>query len=218
MRLIAIDTETTGFLPHGKVCEIGAFDTRVASQALIDPGVPMPPEASAIHHLTDADLIGKPSIGDVWSQFEGMADVFIAHNAAFDREMLPETNKPWICTEKLASYYYADAPSYSLQVLRYWLKLEIDTPEGLHPHRALYDAICCAELYRYMVLEFGFTVEQAIDISNKPTLLRKMPFGKYKDQPLSSVAADDGYVDWLYKNADLSDDLAYSIKYWKSQV
>jgi len=211
-RLTFIDTETTGLPPDGKVCEIGAcspFSDPMDIQDLVDPGVPISPEASAIHHITDDDVVGKPSIGEVWSEYDSITDVFVAHNAEFDKAMLPETDKPWICTKKLAAYFFEDAPSYKIQVLRYWLRLEVFTPPNLYAHRALYDAIVCSELYLYMRDAFGFSDEQAIEISQQPMMIRSMPFGKYKGQPLSNVAADSGYIDWLYKQDNISPDLIY---------
>jgi len=220
MRLMAIDTETTGL--QGKVCEIGAAVFNPENPAfnlhiedLVYPGEGIEPSASAVHHLVDSDLHGKPVLHDVWGKYTGKADIFVAHNAKFDRSMLPETDKPWICTLKLAKHFYPGSPNHKLQVLRYWIKLEVDTPEHLHPHRALYDAICCAELYKHMQKQFGFTDQEAIEISNAPLLLKTMPFGKYKGRPMSDVIADTGYVNWIFDQSDMGEDIIYSIQYWQ---
>jgi DNA polymerase III epsilon subunit-like protein len=40
-------------------------------EALICPPIPVPPEASAVHHLLYQDLTGKPALRDVLPAFQG---------------------------------------------------------------------------------------------------------------------------------------------------
>jgi DNA polymerase-3 subunit epsilon len=86
------DLETTGLDPKKeKIVEIGAvkFDRRGPIgrfSVLVDPGVPMPAEASRINGITDAMLAGKPSLDLVlpdFLRFIGDSPI-IAHNAPFD--------------------------------------------------------------------------------------------------------------------------------------
>ena len=70
-------------------------------------------------------------------------DVFVAHKWAFEAQWLEEhlQGRPAICTYKAALRLWPEAPGYSNQVLRYWLR-----PKDLNPavasgaHRALPDA------------------------------------------------------------------------------
>ena len=57
-------------------------------------------------------------------------DVFVAHKWAFEAQWLGEhlQGRPAICTYKAALRLWPDAPGYSNQVLRYWLR-----PKGLSP-------------------------------------------------------------------------------------
>ena len=44
---------------------------------LVQPGIPVSPAASAIHHLIDADLKAAPALADVVQRFVG-ADAYVA--------------------------------------------------------------------------------------------------------------------------------------------
>jgi exodeoxyribonuclease X len=55
-------------------------------------------------------------------------------------------------------------------------------PEGLYAHRALYDCYVTAELLMYMGREAQWSGEMR-EISNSPSLLHMMRFGKYKGKP-----------------------------------
>lgn len=77
-RVLFFDTETTGVDPEdARIVELGAayFEGRVFTEyrrMLVNPGVPIPEEASAIHRITDAHVAEKP-------RFSEVAPSFIAH-------------------------------------------------------------------------------------------------------------------------------------------
>jgi DNA polymerase-3 subunit epsilon len=89
---VAFDLETTGLESRTEtIVEIGAvkFDRRgviARFAALVDPGKPMPPEASRANGITDAMLAGQPKLDAVLPDFlrfiAGAA--LVAHNAPFD--------------------------------------------------------------------------------------------------------------------------------------
>ena len=92
------DLESTGVLPTSdRICEIaivrvdcGAITSEWST--LVNPGVPIPAGATAIHKITDADVAGAPMLADVLPDlfarlFEGVP--VLAHNGArFDVPML----------------------------------------------------------------------------------------------------------------------------------
>jgi DNA polymerase-3 subunit epsilon len=91
-RQIVIDTETTGVdIRTDRVAEIGAvelIDLRPARtfHAYVNPGMPMPADATAVHGLTDAVLAGCNTFAATAHellQFIGDAPL-VAHNASFD--------------------------------------------------------------------------------------------------------------------------------------
>ncbi|MBX9728648.1 MAG: DNA polymerase III subunit epsilon [Sphingopyxis sp.] len=94
MREIVFDTETTGlsFSAGDRLVEFGAIEliNRVPSgrrfHRYFNPERPMPPEAQAVHGLSDAFLADKPLFADeVEALLDFLADSpLIAHNAGFD--------------------------------------------------------------------------------------------------------------------------------------
>jgi DNA polymerase-3 subunit epsilon len=94
MREIIFDTETTGLSPADghRLVEIGCIEmvhrveTGRTFHRYINPDRPMPPEAQAIHGLSDAFLADKPrfdAVLDELLEFIGDARL-VAHNAGFD--------------------------------------------------------------------------------------------------------------------------------------
>ena len=60
------------------------------------------------------------------------------------------------------------------------------------------------------VIEFGDdAVAKMIEVSNKPVLYRRMPFGKHKGMKMEEVPVD--YLQWL-AGTDLEEDLRYTIE------
>ncbi|PAX07503.1 DNA polymerase III subunit epsilon [Sphingomonas lenta] len=98
MREIVFDTETTGLSFQGgdRLVEIGCVEmvNRVETgrtfHAYFHPERSMPPEASAVHGLTDAFLSDKPLFGvRVEEMLEFLGDApLVAHNATFDMSFL----------------------------------------------------------------------------------------------------------------------------------
>src|SRR5262245_61987692 len=94
---VALDTETTGLSPVGdRVLEIAAAAFRADGYVggefgcLVDPGIPIPPELTRIHGITDEMVAGRPSVEEVLPEFlRFVADsVLVAHNAPYDVAML----------------------------------------------------------------------------------------------------------------------------------
>lgn len=214
-----IDTETCGL--DGGVVEVASVDVvdgRLcnAMSDLVNPERSIDYEAMAIHHITEAMVEDKPRIAKVIGRYHGSA-YYVAHNAAFDRRMLPEMFGQWICTVKLARKLYPGL-KYSNQYLRYALNLSVTVPEGLYPHRALYDCYVTAALLLKIIKDSGWSAEEMAAISNEATLLTTLKFGKYKGQPLERVAREDpGYLEWMLSNLkDLSADMRFSINHYIS--
>lgn len=88
-----IDVETTGRDPaNDRIIELGVVIGRGGMIVdrfnwLIHPGRPIPPESSAIHGITDADVAGKPSFAELAMQIVDCLRGAIpaAYNASFDR-------------------------------------------------------------------------------------------------------------------------------------
>ncbi|NBX74549.1 MAG: DNA polymerase III subunit epsilon [Alphaproteobacteria bacterium] len=98
MREIVLDTETTGTNHAGgdRIVEIGCVElinlvpTGKVYHQYLNPERPMPPEAQAVHGLSDDFLRDKPvfaEVVDAFLNFIGEAPLVI-HNAAFDMGFL----------------------------------------------------------------------------------------------------------------------------------
>jgi len=94
MREIILDTETTGLDPReDRVIEIGGveldnrFPTGRTFHVYVNAqGRPVHPDALAVHGISDADLVGKPTFTEIAEQFIAFIDGarLVAHNASFD--------------------------------------------------------------------------------------------------------------------------------------
>lgn len=220
MSFRVIDTETCGL--DGGVVEVASVDVVDgklcnAMSDLVSPDRPIGHEAMAIHHITEAMVEGKPRIAKVIGRYHG-SPYYVAHNAAFDRRMLPEMHGQWICTVKLARKLYPGL-KYSNQYLRYALNLAVTLPEGLYPHRALYDCYVTAALLMKIIDDSGWSAEEMAALSNQATLITTFKFGKYRGQSMERVALEDpGYLKWMLNNLkDLSGDMRFSIQHYLKQ-
>lgn len=98
MREIIFDTETTGLDPADghRLVEIGCVElvnyceTGRVFHTYLNPGRAMPPEAFAVHGLSDNFLADKPRFADVVEEFLAFIgeDPLVAHNAEFDLRFL----------------------------------------------------------------------------------------------------------------------------------
>lgn len=233
MNILIVDTETTGLDPEvDRVVELAGVRLTMNSggpardsqySCLVDPGRPIPPEASAVHHLTDEMVVGANSLYESWHEMTsqiGDPEVFVAHNAPFDLGFLsgvmgtrlpvadlgepvpPSLPRPplVIDTCQCARHLYPDAPGYGNMVLRYYLGIHHyhQTPPRLSPHRALFDALCTERLLCRMI--DGADVPELVRLSTTPVLQKTCRFGKHKNLPWSAVPKD--YLRFVLRCSD----------------
>lgn len=163
---VAFDTETTGVQTDvDRVIEIGAvkFDKRgIISRMniLINPEMPIPPEATQVNNITDAMVQDKPVMQAVIGDFLRFIkdSVLVIHNAKFDIGMMdhelarlggsPITNKV-VDTWVFAKEVYPGLESYALQRLAARFDLTV-----LDAHRAEDDARVCMDFFHLAVQHF----------------------------------------------------------------
>lgn len=204
MRLIFYDTETTGLkAKNDRVIELAAYDATLDKtfETLIDPGMPIPPEASNIHGITDDKVKGAPAFKTVAAEFAAFCEgdvLLVAHNndafdihfmrAEYERAEHPFPAWKFLDSLKWARRYRPDLPRHTLQFLREVYGI----PEN-RAHRALDDVIVLKEVFLNMVDDL--TPQQIYDLLNKPRPLQHMPFGKYQGKLLKELPKD--YLQWL---------------------
>ncbi len=95
-RVVGVDVETTGWSPEAdsivEVACVALDDGAIAGtwSSLVNPGRPVPPEATRIHGITDAMVAAAPPASRVAGEFrERCGDATLAiHNAGFDLPFL----------------------------------------------------------------------------------------------------------------------------------
>lgn len=209
-RPIFYDTETTGVRPDkDRIIEIAAFDPirNKTFEQLINPGCPIPPDASAIHNITDEMVANAPpfkKVAEAFNEFCEGSVVLIAHNndnfdfpflkTEFARAETPFPPCKSFDTLKWARRYRADLPRHTLQILREHYGIPAN-----NAHRALDDVIVLHQVYTFMTDDLS--IEQVLDLLHSPRDILQMPFGKHQGQPLQNLPKD--YVSWLSKSGAL---------------
>lgn len=204
LRAIFYDTETTGTrADKDRIIEIAAFDPVLNRTfvMLINPGCPIPLEATSIHNISDEMVKDQPAFDEVGKKFIEFCEgevVLIAHNNdAFDYHFLKNefqrhslTMPQWKFLDSLkwSRRYRPDLPRHSLQFLR-----EIYQIEANNAHRALDDVLVLHKVFSHLTDDLP--IDQVIQLLNAPRTLQHMPFGKYQGKPLKEVPSD--YVKWL---------------------
>lgn len=231
-----VDVETTGFeraLGHMPV-EIGRCDLIAARDlhgdpdwsaarvgapifSLVNPGRPIPPEASAVHHLVDADVAAAPRWDEGMIAIGSRCLALAAHSARMEQQWLtPEATGavPWIDTWKCALRAWPQAPGHSNQCLRYWLNpTGLDRQVASPAHRAGPDAYVSAFLLRELLGLYSF--DQLAAWSLEPAVLIRVPFGRPPSaggaRGLRWTEVDDGFLCWV-AGRDFSEDILHTVK------
>jgi len=201
------DIETTGVDPkEDRIVEVAAYDLNPfdgtispAGSRLCNPGRDIPPGASAVHHLIDADVADSPLFGAVWPEFcDPEITVYAAHNSEFEASFLPTPfGVDWICTYKAALHAWPDAPAHSNQAIRYWRGFDgrpnFNRTVANMAHRAGPDAYVTAHLL-VDLLERA-SVAQLIACTKQAKRYPVLTVGKHYGMKWADVPAD--YLEWL---------------------
>ncbi len=234
--LIFIDIETTGLERDDKICSVALVivDEKKLSckYELVNEGKKIPPQASSIHHITNEMIKEKAAfkeseIYNFLQENNSEENTLIAHNIKFDIEKLSSAGVTWkgdlIDTLRVTKHLIPECEFFSLQVLRYELKLyrdeeklkdELGIKDALSAHNALSDALSVKLLFNS--LEELATVDKMKELSFENVLIQKLGFGKYSGKYIEEVAMNDrGYLEWmLHSVSDLDEDLKYSVQHY----
>jgi len=231
-QVLYLDTETTGADPEtAEICELAlllvSYDGFEGTQpgdgllqTLVRPSQPVPPEASAVHHITNRMLEGSPSVAEIAGLARPLvdrADYVSAHNLAYDlsilRRQLPDvfgrvTSDMEIDSLRLARHLWPAIPSHSLQALRY--RYELDAGIEGDAHRALFDTRLVRALVERVVTTglAGCSDWAALaELSRSPLDIQTFTFGKYRGKLVEDIAAEDAdYIRWLLRQKWLTEE------------
>ncbi len=148
-----LDTETTGVGPDVGIIDIALVTARgqVLLNTLVSCDRPMQPGAYRVHHISESELRGKPTIADVWKEnvYLFTSREIVIYNASFDVGMLKQSLERYgiplpplrsFCLMAAYSAYIGETNggnSYRNQRLSHACQ-HFGIPEGTH--RALSDA------------------------------------------------------------------------------
>lgn len=234
MNIYFFDTETTGNTHDDRICQLAIKERDIPTpilNELFKPPMPIPFEASAVHHITNKMVANKPLFrespryAEIKTLFESPDTIVVAHNASFDVGMLiAEDIHPTnvICTYKTIHELdaHGEFTQHKLQYLRYALDMELDVPA----HDAFADVLVLEQLFAYLlnrIVQAGKTEQEAltemIRISGEPMFMRELSFGKHKGMRVEDVAhVDPGYLAWLLsekmKNPAGEEDWIFTLK------
>lgn len=233
-KIIFFDTETTGNTEKDFLCQIAYKTGNDNFTGLYKSSIKIPPEASAIHHITNKELEDKPAFTEstdfpkIKELFEDVNSVVVAHNAPFDLMMIKKegiTPANFICTLRLARYLDPEEKieKYNLQYLRYFLGIEITATA----HDALGDVLVLEKLYERLkkkLIEIekiteDEAVKRMIEISSHPSIFKSIKFGKHSGKKIEEIMRiDRGYLEWLLaqkvESGQLDEDWIYTLKHY----
>ena len=204
-----LDTETASL--QGGVCEIAwlvvddelnVLDTYYSR---VNPERPIEPGAQAVHGISDADVVGCPTLAEVAKLLDKPIKL-IAHNSQFDRRMIEPSIKveSELCTLALARQHITGTANHKLSTLA--AHIGVDNGKA---HNALYDVEMVRQVLLHVKQSTGVDVASLFARRADPKMLHKMPFGKYKGHMVASMPSD--YKKWLLKQPGLDQDVRYTL-------
>lgn len=212
MRAIIFDTETTGIEEGAQVIEAAWQEIKFDSGELtvIDGEVkyfgtdePISWGAMGTHHILPEDVAGFDAFN---RNFIPEVDVYIGHKVDFDIRMCGLGDVKSIDTLAIARRLWP-GESHNLSALTYMTAAadgcDLETVRQLlkNAHSALHDVRFCLDFLAFVCRRQQITsMEQLYAFAQDCLVPTHMPFGKFKDQPVSAV--DNGYRAWYRKQSD----------------
>lgn len=225
--LIFFDLETTGVnITKDRIVEISYIKvmpngTELSKTIRINPGMPIPPSATAIHHITDADVQDKPHFKDIAKDlskvFEG-CDIAGFNSNRFDIPLLMEEFLRAGINFDISKRKFIDIQTifHKMEqrtlVAAYKFYCNKNLEEA---HSALADTRATYEVLKAQLDRYEGALENDVDFLSKFSMQNKnvdlagriiyndnnievFNFGKYKGQPVEEVLKKDpGYFGWM---------------------
>ncbi|HOP42894.1 MAG TPA: 3'-5' exonuclease [Flavobacteriales bacterium] len=231
--LAVFDLETTGVrIGSDRIVQIGVVKLmpdgrRLPWQTLVRPGIPIPPEATAVHGISDADVADAPPLesiaGELLELLAG-CDLSGFNVLRFDLPFLAEelhrVGVHWDTTRlrvvDVQRIFHKMEPRDLSAALRFYCGKEHG---GAHDALADVEAtadVLLAQVQRYADLpgdvdglgEFSGDRLRAPDAAGKLQYDEQgqvcLAFGKYRGWSLEQIGRNDpGYLQWLMTKAEL---------------
>jgi DNA polymerase-3 subunit epsilon len=231
--LAVLDLETTGVDPQtDRIVEVSVLKVlpdgdRQHRTCRVNPGIPIPAAATAVHGITDADVAGEPSFGQVAAALEEFLrgcdlcgfnikrfDLPLLY-AEFRRAGVPFVLEGRALVDPQEIYHHFERRDLTSAVRFYLGRAH----HGAHSAAA--DVLATAEVLDAMLgryaelprsaedLHVHFKDPKAVDSNGKFIRVNdeiRFAFGKHKGQPLAVVARESpDYLRWILSGDFFSD-------------
>ncbi len=231
--LAFFDLETTGVrIGRDRIVQIAIVrlmldGTREDWSSLVNPGIPIPPEATAVHGITDGDVAGAPRLEDLAGTIIGQmagCDLSGFNVLRFDIPFLAEellrAGTEWNHTAArvidVQRIFHKKEPRDLSAAVRFYLDRSHDRAHDALGDVAATADVLLAQLARYHDLpdDVAGLGELSGDRDRSPDAAGKLlfntagevciGFGKYRGWPLETLGRNDpGYLEWLLTKAEL---------------
>ena len=240
-KIIVLDTETTGVDDDSHIIELSltfpqdlttGIDDVVNYTQRYNPGIPVPPESSAVHFISTEELENCIKYADDLPTIEEMMKMehiqyYVGHNVQFDQRMINENylksnstlpdylmdNSKWICTLRLAKKLFAEDKEFANMTLSYlWFKFGLyrSVNRPVNAHAAKDDVYMCLQVLIKLIevcIERGH-VDPNEDIGTQVCEFVNTPI-RYSVMPIGKHKGELmknvplNYIEWMIKNSDV---------------
>lgn len=225
--IVFFDLETTGLnIGSDHIVEISLIKVhpdghRESFTQRLNPGIPIPPEASAIHGITDADVADKPYFKDVARSIANVikgCDIAGFNSNRFDVPMLAEEFLAINMTDvdlRRANFIDVQVIFHKKEqrtlsaAYKFYCDKELEGAHGAFADTAATVDVFMAQLERYPDIphdikglsEFS-SVSKNVDFAGRFVYdnngVEIFNFGKHKGKSVEQVLkAEPGYYDWM---------------------
>ena len=224
--LVFFDLETTGTnITHDRIVEISIVKlmpdgTVVERSRRLNPEMPIPAEATAVHHITDDDVAGEPTFRQVAASLSKLlqgCDIAGFNSNRFDIPLLDqEFHRAGVDFDlngvrfvDVQTIYHKKEPRTLVAAYRYYCGKELEEAHSaLADTRATMEVLMAQlDVYDDLPVELNGLSEFANPNRNVDLLGRLIyddnkreviNFGKYKGRLAEEVlASDPGYYNWI---------------------
>ena len=221
-RLVIFDLETTGLESDCRIVQIAITRGEKIFQSLINPGMPIPPESTEIHRITDEDVKDAPVFADVVDQVLDFIEGGVLSGFNIRKFDVPVLKREVEAVgKKLPPLPMLDLfelnqkmnPRSLAWFFKQYTGKSMDSEEA---HDAVYDCICTRRAFMGMFAKHEelpkdldelamFAEPERVPVAgcdwlvwtanqSEPTFAR----GKYRGWALSDVGRkESSYLDWL---------------------
>lgn len=174
-----LDVETTGLhWRTDRIVQIGIIKVEnlipvVRFNTLVNPEIPIPPRATAIHGITDKDVMSAPTYAEIADQVFSILNktTVVGHNVTFDINFIQylllfrgtkndDLSLDYVDTEQYARQVLSGLPNYKLQTLLKYF--DIDPGAA---HTAYDDAFATLKLFH--ALRYEYTHREELEAKRK---------------------------------------------------